>query len=77
MSPYKKLWAAVMGRAVDDLKKKKTPGAIKDQRISRDSAIHWFKNRQRDDVGSFIWVCRVLDIDPDYARAVVLNRYGV
>ena len=60
------LWAAVMERAVYDLKSK--------DKLQRGSASEWFQNRRRTDVGSFIWVCEVLDIDPDRYRKLALNR---
>ncbi|MBF0178892.1 MAG: hypothetical protein HQM03_02570 [Magnetococcales bacterium] len=59
----KKLWAAVMERAILDLQETRT----------RNAAIEWITAR-RDGVGSFIWVCHQLDMAPDSVRRALLRQ---
>ena len=63
---YLTLWAAVLGQAVKDLELPLN-GNINDRRI-RESAERWFESR-RDGVGSCLWVCEQLDLDPAKVRA--------
>jgi hypothetical protein len=50
-----KLWAAVMALG------------LKDYHAKDRSAVHWFWSEDNH-VGSFVWVCDLFKIDPDYAR---------
>jgi hypothetical protein len=63
--PYKSLWSAVLGRAADDIMSR--------QHIAQSSAKYWFKSRMYG-VGSFCWICDVLDLDPDKTMAAVFSR---
>ena len=55
--PERSLWGAVVEQAIHDLGSKSL--------LILDSAIEWFENRTRTGVGSFVWVCHVLELDPD------------
>ena len=55
-NPYKKLWAAVLLKAIEDIDEE-------DDDIARDSAIYWLKS-DNDKFCSFINVCEILDINP-------------
>jgi len=66
----RKLWAAVVKMAVDDLRLdsySKAPG--KDAR----NAGAWIANND-EHVGSFLWVCDFLKIDPVSIREKVLKE---
>ena len=64
--PRKHLWAAVLGRAVDDLKSK--------NQLQRSSAEYWLRNRKKTGPGSYLWVCDVLDVDADRMMKIAFNR---
>ena len=74
-----RIWKAVMMRAIDDLNNSEQtediykswvamPTKFKFNKINelervQDSARRWFNSRMVS-VGSFSWVCAVLDLDP-------------
>jgi len=60
-SPYKKLWAAVIGRAISDLGKKK-------ESLAYSQAEYWLFNSDNKEVGSLFWICEHLGLDVDYIR---------
>ncbi|HEY1236452.1 MAG TPA: hypothetical protein VGH22_23950 [Candidatus Binatia bacterium] len=62
--PERKLWANVLLQAQSDI-------SARDP-IAR-SARRWFCSRE-DSIGSFIWVCHHLSLDPDAARERVLRN---
>jgi hypothetical protein len=62
--PERKLWANVLLQAQSDI-------SARDP-IAR-SARRWFCSRD-DSIGSFIWVCHHLSLDPDAAREHVLRN---
>jgi hypothetical protein len=59
----RKLWANVLLQAQTDLSGRDP--------IAR-SARLWFSSRD-DAIGSFIWICHHLSLEPDAARQSVLN----
>jgi hypothetical protein len=59
----RKLWSAVMEQAIEDL-------SGDNPRIQQ-AAVDWFSNRQNDGVGSFVWVCQAIDLDPDSVRECI------
>ena len=61
---YRRLWAAVLEQAVKDARGGRT------YHIITEEARAWFRSKN-ENVGSFIWVCRILDLDPCYVRAKV------
>ena len=64
-SPEMSLWAAVMGRSIEDLSRKK----------ERKSARYWFENEKDDGIGSFKWICEIFSLNPDMVRANILKTY--
>jgi len=74
MNKYKSLWASVLGRAIDDLNKKLTP-RMSDSKKSetlkfKQSAKYWF-SRKESNVGSFVWICDILEIDPEKTKSKI------
>lgn len=61
-SPEKNLWVAVLDCAIRDLR----------DREFRDTATSWFTS-DRKYVGSFLFVCHALSIDPTAVRKRVLS----
>jgi hypothetical protein len=61
---YRRLWAAVLEQAVKDARGGRT------YHIITEEAQAWFHSK-KEGVGSFIWVCRILDLDPSYVREKV------
>jgi hypothetical protein len=62
MLPEAELWTAVIVQAIKDLSSHE-PG-------ERRSASLWI-NSQSDAVHSFIWVCRITDIEPSFVRSAL------
>jgi hypothetical protein len=63
----RRLWVAVLEQAIDDLER----GYVYAGR-----AQAWFES-DNEGVGSFLWICRMLNIDPDYARKGVSRKSTV
>ncbi len=61
---YRRLWAAVLEQAVKDARGGRT------YHIITEEARAWFRSK-KEGMGSFIWVCRILDLDPGYVRRKV------
>jgi hypothetical protein len=61
--PERKLWANVLLQAQTDINGRDP--------VAR-SARRWFTSRE-DSIGSFIWICHHLSLDPDAARQRVLR----
>jgi len=70
-NPYKNLWSAVLDRAMQDIKGI-IPGSEKyrEKKIIKE-AEDWFGSDDRD-IGSFLWVCEILDLQPD--KVLMLTR---
>ena len=66
--PEKKLWAAVLMQAFVDLE-----GMLFGQRstrasMEREQAERWVKSNDKSYIGSFLYVCEVLDLEPEVVR---------
>lgn len=61
----KALWAAVLARAVDDYR---YSGNNKESLAYRKDARQWVRCTDYVGVGSFNYVCEVLNLDPDAVR---------
>lgn len=75
------LWQSVMIQAVKDLHdvmrfKRDSEGRNAAWIPVREHAnlLRWFRSKQKD-VGSFIWVCEVIDCDPDVVLKTLHDRY--
>ena len=66
----RRLWAAVLEQAIKDSRGGRT------YHIITEEARAWLQNN-RESVGSFIWVCRILDLDPSYVRGKVNQQRSV
>ena len=64
---YKTLWAAVLWQAVSDVVRLATAKRPHAQEIAQQTRA-WIDDPANDNVGSFIWVCSVLDFDPKRVR---------
>ena len=62
MLPEAELWTAVIVQAIKDL-------SSQDPRERRSASL-WI-NSQSDAVHSFIWVCRITDIEPSFVRSAL------
>jgi len=71
----KNLWAAVMVQAVDDLHGRNQKVLSRQERLWRWEAKQWVMD-SRTHCGSFIWVCRLFEVDPDRARKAMLDGSG-
>ena len=63
-----RLWIAVLGRAADDLKSRRT--------LIRDDAAEWFLSTAVE-LNSFEGICSLLGADPGAVREAVLHRGGM
>lgn len=68
--PEFKLWYAVLNRAIVDLKVSKC-GADNRIETTRQEAVRWFKSDENE-VGSFLWICDILDLCPNLTRKTYL-----
>jgi len=69
-TPEHKLWAGVLFQAIHDVHIKESE---KYPRYWRDDARAWCATDRRD-IGSFIWICDVFDMDADQVRCLVLHK---
>ena len=67
-SPEKNLWAAVLLQAFVDLEVL-TFGNLTKSSLARGQGEAWIKSNRNDYIGSFLYVCDVLDLDPEFVRA--------
>ena len=76
LDDYRQLWAAVMYQALLDLHQDR-PGER--WNLIRNKALAWFMS-DREWIGSFNYICRVLDLDPrktlEHALLCGENIYG-
>lgn len=63
--PEADLWTEVIRQAIKDLSSQHSP--------DREFACLWF-NSPSDAVGSFIWACHVINIEPSFIRSALLKH---
>ena len=68
MDCYKAVWLAVLQQAIADL-----VSEAGDSEIPRRTATRWFKSNA-DHVGSFKWVCNVVNLDTEAVLVRVRER---
>ena len=70
--PEAELWTQVLLQAITDLDGRTalTPGSAKD------SAREWFAS-ECDGVGSFIWTCQIINVDPNFIRSRLAKKLRV
>lgn len=64
----KNLWSAVLNKAIED--------AQENYSIYAEDARAWFRSKSQR-TGSFIWICLILNLDPDAFRSVYQEREAV
>ncbi|MBF0340477.1 MAG: hypothetical protein HQL95_05865 [Magnetococcales bacterium] len=62
----RRLWAAVLERAILDLQDRNT----------RAEAVQWVSSN-RNGVGSFQWICQQLDMDPSSVKRALLGTHAL
>lgn len=67
-SRYRRLWASVMHQGLIDAAVAFRKAMNLGHSPSRYQPYNWLHDEQ-DRPGSFVWICRVLDIRPDRARS--------
>ena len=70
--PEVELWTQVILRAINDLDGHRaviSPSA-------QDSAREWFAS-ESDSVGSFIWTCQIIDVDPTFIRSQLIKKQRI
>jgi hypothetical protein len=69
MLPEAELWTEVILQAIDDMDRRTSSAS----RSAQDSARQWFAS-ENDGIGSFVWSCRVVDVDPSRVRSALARR---
>jgi hypothetical protein len=67
--PEAELWTEVILQAIDDMDRRTSSAS----RSAQDSARQWFAS-ENDGIGSFVWSCRVIDVDPSWVRSALARR---
>lgn len=62
---YRNLWAAVLKQAIKDAKKSLNNSLA--------SPALWFSSDNQE-IGSFLWICGILNVDPKSVRPVASLR---
>ena len=70
--PEAELWTAVILQAIDDLGRRTRLSP----RSAQTDAKEWFASED-DAVGSFIWACHVIDIDPSFIRSRLAKKHQI
>jgi hypothetical protein len=70
ISPEAELWTEVILQAIDDLDKRTTLSS----RSAQVSAREWFTS-DSDAVGSFVWTCNVINVDPNFIRSRLTKKH--
>ena len=65
---YKNLWASVLDQAIFDIR-----SHSKINQVYSNQAIAWL-NSTNTKIKSFIWICTILNLNPDIAREKILNN---
>ena len=63
--PEARLWIAVLGRALDDLKSRRE--------LIQADAVEWFESTAVE-LNSFAGICSLLGMDPEAAREAILSE---
>ena len=69
-TPEHRLWAAVLFQGLHDVHIKESE---KHSGYWRDNARAWCAIN-RIDIGSFIWICELFDMNADQVRSLVLDK---
>ena len=70
--PEAELWTAVILQAIDDLSRRTQLSPRSAQTYARE----WFASNS-DEVGSFIWTCHVINVDPSFIRSRLAKKHRI
>ena len=70
MSPEVELWTEVILQAIDDLDKRTALCSPSNQRSARE----WIAS-DADEIGSFVWACHAINLDPNFIRSQLAKRH--
>lgn len=74
--PERKLWTVCLLDGVRDARlaivKRRKSSVEKDGSVSIDEL--WLRDKTANHVGSFVWICYHLNLDPDATRALILSE---
>lgn len=65
---YRRIWAAVLQLAVGE-----ALGTMYCTAYQQREARKWVRDTKTN-LGSFTWICRLLDVEPEKARTAILKR---
>jgi hypothetical protein len=74
MLPELELWIFVMFRAIDDLQGNNDCESSRYRSLRSLEARNWFRSDVQT-VGSFLWICGQLSLDPEAVRQQVLDNF--
>lgn len=76
-STEQELWARVLLNAIEDLNPNESvkPNKYKDRYrlLNRHSAVKWFNDVENNEIGSFLWICGILKLDPEIIREKIMK----
>lgn len=72
-NPYRALWAGVLEQAIRDWREPEKLSNHQTDYAVRSLALHWFFS-DRQTIGSFRFVCEVLDLDCDSVRRRIFGE---
>lgn len=72
LSPEVELWTEVILQAIDDLDRRTRICSREDQRAARE----WIDS-DADYLGSFVWACHAINLDPDFIRSQLAKKHHV
>ena len=70
VSKYKRLWFKVLKQAIFDIQFHHP----RRDRYIKDEVTAWFKNDENKNIKSFLWICELLELDPEYIREQILPK---
>ncbi len=72
---YRNLWIAVLLNAKNDLEKEANKYKNKSSiiKFNNNSALYWFNNDHNEEIGSFKWICELLNIDFKRVRTKIFS----
>ena len=71
---YKKLWFAVLEQAINDAEGH-VEGPKDYRKLITERARAWFF-RKNQGIGSFLWLCLMLDLNPESVRRLIAKKYN-
>ena len=72
---YKKLWFAVLVQAIKDAEGYVSGPKDYSNLIITEGARAWFLSKNQG-IGSFLWICPMLDLNPAFVRSLVAKKYN-